>query len=181
MKLLLIILLFISLNSFAQSRGDSLNRRPARRMASVEAPPLPEPMLIVDEKLYNGTLESIDARIIINMQITSDSSSVANVRGRRSRKTIFIITKPFAVRSYQEKLGAVSREYQSYLKEHNGKDDDIQYILNNDPLENKGNEAANVLYKLPPEKIIGVTFTERPAPNGTDTQKVVIIDAKAHE
>jgi len=180
MKLLLIIFLAVSLNSFAQTR-DSLNRRSARRIASIEAPPLPEPMLIVNEKLYNSALESIDARTIINMQVTSDSSSVSATRGRKSRKTIFIITKPFAVKSYQEKLGAVSREYQSYLKEHNGKDDDIQYILNNDPLENKGNETANVLYKLPPEKIIGVTFTERPMPNGIGSQKVVIIDAKAHE
>jgi hypothetical protein len=90
-----------------------------------------------------------------------------------------IITKKAAIGYYQKKLSAFSREYETYLKDHNGKDDDIQYVVHNDPLEKR--EVINFLYKLPPEKIIGVTFTERPALNGTVTQKVVIIETKVGE
>jgi len=92
---------------------------------------------------------------------------------------IVIVTKQSATKQYQIKLSAFSREYESYLKGHNNKDDDIQYIVHSDPLEKQ--EVLNFLYKLPPEKIIGVTFTERPGPNGTGTQKTVIIETKVGE
>lgn len=179
MRVLIIIFLVLSLNAVAQNRGDSLSRRTARRGASVQAPPFAGPMIIVNEKLYNGVLESIDPGTIISMQVSRDSSSIAVNRVNKGRATIFIITKPFAIKSYQEKLSLFSREYQSYLKSQNGKDDDIQYVVHNDPLEKQ--EATNFLYNLPPEKIIGVTFTERHWLNGNGTQKVVIIETKVGE
>jgi len=134
--------------------------------------------IIVPDSAYLITYNSKrDDIFLVSVLVDSNAIKVYGKSG--SGGVILITTKQYAKKQYQNKLSSFSREYESYLKSHNGKDDDIQYVVHSDPLEKL--EVLNFLYKLPPEKIIGVTFTERPMPNGKGTQKTVIIDTKVGE
>jgi len=92
-----------------------------------------------------------------------------------------VVTKKGAIRYYQNKLSAFSREYESYLKSNNNNDSDIHYVVHGESIESKGDERIDALYKIPPEKIIAVTFTESSRANGNGTNKVVLIETKIGE
>jgi len=119
--------------------------------------------------------ESIRQEEIFSKDILKGEQLNAIYGNKRLDTVTVIITKKGAAKRYQLKLSAFSRDYQSYIESHDNNDDNIQYIVHNDPLE-KG-EVMNFLYKLPQEKIIGVTFTEN---TGTG-KKIVIIDTKVGE
>ena len=48
-------------------------------------------------------------------------------------------------------------------------------------MERKGDVLIDALYKIPPEKIIGVTFIEEHRPNGIGSTKTVVIETKIGE
>lgn len=137
-------------------------------------------VMLNDKFIPNGSgIAEKDMADLFDMETLTPSVSVKRFGKKGENGVLVITTKGYAIKQYQNKLSAFSREYESYLKSHNGKDDDIQYVVHSDPLEKQ--EVLNFLYKLPPEKIIGVTFTERRGLNGNGSQKVVIIETKVGE
>ncbi len=182
-NLVVVFMLFCFFNSVFAKQVDN-NKVDTTKVASwIElGRKYDNPLFLLDGTIVNvssdSQLTNLDPKNVFTIDIVEDKSSPAISR-EKQRTAINILSKGYAIKQYQNKLSAFSREYESYLKTHNNKDDDIQYVVHSDPLEKQ--EVLNFLYKLPPEKIIGVTFTERPGPNGTGTQKTVIIETKVGE
>ena len=136
----------------------------------------------VDTSLNGGSVFVVDGTVVSKNAVKqTDIYSKDVLKGdkltelyveKKLDSVTVIVTKKGALLYYQNKLSSFSREYESYLKSHNNNDDDIQYVVHNDLLEKQ--ESVSYLYKLPSEKIISVTFMERP-------RKIVTIEIKVGE
>jgi hypothetical protein len=129
---------------------------------------------LIDDNALKSTLDAIMPKDIFDVTIVQAEKGLEPGL-IASREFVAITTKASAKAAYQKTLSAYSLDYRNYLDANRNDDGNLQYILNAQLLKNGSNEQLDMLYKLSPEKITNVAFTEI---NG---KKAVIIDIKFDE
>jgi len=88
-----------------------------------------------------------------------------------------MVTRKFAIASYQEKLSQLCDSYESYLTGHGTEDDAIAYDLDGKTLP-KNPSGMLILYHLPKEKIADAVFTEKEPETSKFAVRIVITTKK---
>lgn len=136
-------------------------------------------MLVIDGVAVNPNelkvaLSSLTQKNVFDIIVLSKDQG-QNLTFNQLHDVIVVVTKAAAISYYKTTLAKLSPDYRNYLDANNNNDGRLQYILNSLPLENKGDEIVNLLYRLSPEKITNVALTE------VNGKKTVIIDIKVDE
>jgi len=88
-----------------------------------------------------------------------------------------MVTRKFAIASYQEKLSQLCDSYESYLTGHGTEDDAIAYDLDGKTLP-KNPSGMLTLYHLPKDKIADAVFTEKEPETSKFAVRIVITTKK---
>jgi len=147
MKLLTIIFsLFLSVNALAQTADQ---KQGSSRSDSS--------LIVVDGEIYKGDIKAIKPQDILSVSILTDSSAEAINEKRLPNGAMVIVTKQFAIASYQKKFGTFNPKYKNYIAlKHD--DSNLEYVLNNTIMNVQRKSAITELYQLSPDKIDKVTF-----------------------
>ena len=127
---------------------------------------------IVNDSIENEIIKRLDPHNILTLQILKSK----DVDNNPTPTTVLIITKQFALISYQKNIGASSKEYKSYIEHHQNNDEDLIYVLNGNVLKNNNNgDLIKKLYDIPIEKIKSVNFMEKHWKNIFNNNKPIIV------
>lgn len=121
------------------------------------------PLFIVDGVPFNGRPDDVlvkDVGEIIAIKNVANEGAYIN---RADDGAIIIITRKEAIKQYQKKLSAFSKEYKDYLDTHKGDDTGLTYLMWNDGSVRQGSSAAltKVLYDLKDGDIKSISFSKR--------------------
>jgi hypothetical protein len=138
----------------------------------------PEPLFIVDGKeVTKAAAFAIDPITAIDTKPMKGPEATALYGSKAAGGALIIVTKKYAVASYQEKLSQLCDSYESYLTGHGTEDDTIAYDLDGKTLP-KDNTGIAILYKLPKEKIADAVFTEKEPESSKFAVRIVITTKK---
>lgn len=143
-KLMLFLLVFVSVSSFAQVKESAGNA-------------------VQNKKLFvvNGVIFNKDIAIIPKDSIVFVDSLLkdANKDFPMQHDVIVLVTKDFATKKYQEKFSKFSKKYHSYLIAHKGDDSRIGYVLpDGSVLTGNSIDKHRKLYKIAASDIKSITF-----------------------
>jgi TonB-dependent SusC/RagA subfamily outer membrane receptor len=120
----------------------------------------------LDEVPFTGDFKDINPDHILNVTVLKGNNATAIYGSQAEKGVVIIITKRYAIKQYQQKLSAFSKEYKTYLLEHQTKADVFEYELNGTALEDSYYGNAQKLFKIPIENIKRVDFLKNPTHNG---------------
>ena len=116
---------------------------------------------VIDGVLSDKKLGGVNPLDILSIDIIKKDKASEYFEGGARNGVVLVITKAFAIKSYQKKLSAFSKKYKNYIETHQNSDDNLVYILNGTPLEKKNNdEIARTLYKISIENIKTVKYAD---------------------
>jgi hypothetical protein len=147
MKLLTIIFcLVLSVNALAQSKSDSLKH-------------LNESVVYVVDGILMSK-EQIKSNDILSKDVLKGASLDRFMSILHSEKildsVIIISTKQGAIKSYQKKFSAFSKEYKQYIDANKGDDHFCNYIVDDKVIYKDQGDFLTTLYNIPAEKIVTV-------------------------
>lgn len=116
----------------------------------------------IADSLIDKDLKNLNPNDILEVTVLKDDSSAKTLYGVRGRLgVVIVVTKKYAVKKYQDKLGLISKNYKSYLEKHNGDDSGIFYILDGTVLESGGKyNLAKMLYDIRDDNVHNANFVE---------------------
>ncbi|MBS1529033.1 MAG: hypothetical protein JSU01_01895 [Bacteroidetes bacterium] len=142
-------------------------------------------LYIIDGKVSATKLSGIDVQDILSVDILKYSAKDPSLNNGINSQVI-ITTKQGAVKAYQKKFSAFSKEYAEYLAVHNNDDSGFLYTIKRKPLlqiyidygtpqPEKTMEGIRELFDLGEQKISKVYFLES---NIHTVNKIVLIELK---
>jgi hypothetical protein len=143
----------------------SLNKDKVHNQDSVETGPNAKDsaMYVIDGELSSEkNLHKIDPDNILSIDVLKKSEvsdpSLSNVKS----DVVAVITKYYAIKQYQNKFSAFSKEYVNYLKTQKGDDSRLKYVLDGRTLpEDNNSDIIKKLYAIPVSKIKKVSFIQK--------------------
>ena len=161
--------LFISVNALAQS-DYPVQIDTIKKFMIIDAKPINKNekiLYVIDGKLYYkaSIKKDIDAKNIFNVEILKPNEALTKYGDQGKKGAIIIISKKFAIGSYQAKLSSFSKDYKAYLSAHQNKDDDFEYEINGSTLGSSSYDNIMKLYKIPIKSIKRVDFLKNPSYN----------------
>jgi hypothetical protein len=114
---------------------------------------------IIDGILSDKKLEGVNPHDVLSIDIIRKDKAYEYSENDVRGGVVVVVTKAFAVISYQKKLSAFSKKYKNYIETHQNNDKELVYVLNGVPLEKKNNdEIIRTLYKISIENIKTVNY-----------------------
>jgi len=173
-----IALLFLSFSAVAQS-VDTARKDTSKRFMIIDAKSISKNekvLYVIDGVIFKGHVKQINPQDIVKVNVLKDAQAKTIYGSRGANGVIVITTRQFVINQYHKKFIAFSKSYSDYLKAHENKDGDLNYILNGFPLEGKMDEIIERLYEIPSEDIRNVTFLDN-SKNSTPVKSALIITA----
>jgi TonB-dependent SusC/RagA subfamily outer membrane receptor len=133
-------------------------------------------LFVIDGQPSKNKLNNVDPDDILSIDIIKKDKASEYFEGDASNGVVVIITKAGAIKNYQKKFSAFSKKYESYLENHQNKDDDFLYVLDGVPVQGKRNDVIKTLYEIPSRTIKEIGFNEKQPGHGSAT--MVIINTK---
>ncbi|SEP05914.1 hypothetical protein SAMN05192574_12060 [Mucilaginibacter gossypiicola] len=91
-------------------------------------------------------LKTLDPNSVLTINILKNAQdSLSN--GSQRVKTLMVITKSYAIKSYQDKLSSLSKQYEQYLKAYHN-DDKLLFIINGVKYQFSSRERIEKLYNI---------------------------------
>jgi hypothetical protein len=161
MKILTILFcLFLSVGSLAQST------------AAVHK----DTIYVIDGELSGKKKLEIDPKTILSINVLKYSPNI-DKHMSSDDITVLIITKKYAIKSYQDKLSAFSVEYKQYLESHKNDDSDLLYVLNKG-VNGNSTELLKELYEVTLKKIKKVAFLDWNNKYNVINKSIVVVRTK---
>lgn len=172
-----ITLLFLSFSAVAQS-VDTARKDTSKQLIFLDATSknTSKPLYVIDGVIFKDHVKQINPQDIVKVNVLKDAQAKIIYGKRGANGVIVITTRQFVINQYHKKFVAFSKSYSDYLKAHENKDGDLNYILNGFPLEGKMDEIIERLYEIPSEDIRNVTFLDN-SKNSTPVKSALIITA----
>ncbi|QKJ29120.1 hypothetical protein HQ865_04905 [Mucilaginibacter mali] len=166
-KLFVLLLSMTPLFLFAQSGSK----------AATAQTPSKDQLCVVDNKVITRQeLDKVNPENVVDIQVLNSAAAKALYGDSGVNGAIIVVTKKFAISSYQEKFSDFSADYESYLTSHGTDDKQFIYIINNMALPKDKNEVRK-LYDIPKDKIESVVFIQD-QPEGSKILAKVAITTK---
>jgi len=157
-----IVLLFLCGTALSQS-VDTTHKDTSKRRIFHDATSknTSNPLYVIDGVIFKDHVKEIDPLDIVKVDVLKDIQA-KNIYGSRGANGVIVITtRQFLINKYHKKFIAFSKSYSDYLKTHENKDGDFNYILNGFPLGGKPDEIIERLYEINSEDIQSVTFLDK--------------------
>jgi len=137
-----------------------------------------EPLYVIDDKYLNEIPKDIDPVNILTLDVLKDNTAIAKYGDKAKNGAVIIITKTYAIASYQKKFSGFSKRYVNYLRENKNNDSYCIYVLDGVPVVGKSYEVIKKLFELSSNKIKSVDCMENPYLNGNNNKEIVAIVTK---
>jgi TonB-dependent SusC/RagA subfamily outer membrane receptor len=169
--------LFLSFSAVAQG-VDTGRKDTSKQLIFLDATSknTSKPLYVIDGVIFKDHVKQINPQDIVRVTVLKDAQAKTIYGSRGANGVIVITTRQFVINQYHKKFVAFSKSYSDYLKAHENKDGDLNYILNGFPLEGKMDEIIERLYEIPSEDIRNVTFLDN-SKNSTPVKSALIITA----
>lgn len=157
-----IALLFLCGTALAQG-VDTTHKDTSKHMIFLDAPSknTSKPLYVIDGVIFKDHVKEIDPLDIVKIDVLKDTQAKNIYGSRGANGAIVITTRQFVINKYHKKFVAFSKSYSDYLRNHENKDGDFNYILNGFPLAGTPDGIIEKLYEVPSEDIISVTFLDK--------------------
>jgi hypothetical protein len=107
-----------------------------------------EPLYILDEKkIKAAAFQTIDPKSILKVSVIKQGAGITKYGFQAKDGVIIVVTKKFAVKTYQQRLIALLDEYKKYFKEHHN-DDRLSFIINGIAYRSSSWERTEKLYNI---------------------------------
>jgi hypothetical protein len=136
-------------------------------------------MYMIDGELATDMkLRTLDPGDVISIDVLKNGKnqdpSLNNVRGN----AVVVITKPFAIKQYQQKISLFSKEYKQYLSFHHNDDSKLVYVVNGVRYQHPSNARVGKLYKMFAINVISMQLTVKYKPASGPIPSSIEIEAK---
>ncbi|SHM47085.1 TonB-dependent outer membrane receptor, SusC/RagA subfamily, signature region [Mucilaginibacter sp. OK098] len=157
-----IALLFLSYSAVAQS-ADTARKDTSKHMIFLDAPSknTSKPLYVIDGVIFKDHVKEIDPLDIVKIDVLKGPQAKSIYGSRGANGVIVITTRQFVINKCHKKFVAFSKSYSDYLRTHENKDGDFNYILNGFPLAGTPDEIIEKLHEVSSEDIISVTFLDK--------------------
>ena len=162
-KLIFILCSFLSINAFGQN-NDSTSRD--NKVVNIGHDlPTTKPHLkflsVIDNKMYYGySIKKVKPISILDVEVLKGKEA-SDIYGKLAEHGVVVITtKKYAVKTYQNKLDYLSKEYKNYLKKNKNNDSGLVYLINGVAMEGKQYDTIKKLFGVV-DKIRTVDFVEK--------------------
>ena len=157
-----IALVFLSFSAVAQS-VDTVRKDTSKQLIFLDARSknTSKPLYVIDGVIFKDHLKEIDPHDILKVDVLKDIQAKNKYGSRGANGVILITTRQFVINQYHKKFVVFSKSYSDYLKTHENKDGDFNYILNGFPLKGDPDEIIERLAEIPSEDINNVTFLDK--------------------
>ncbi len=118
-------------------------------------------LYIMDGKVLPSKLNGIDLQNILSISIIKHVACDSCYVNTGDHGAVIIITKEGAIKSYQKKFSAFSKEYRTYFDNPQNNDSDFLYVVNGVPANIKTNEGIKTLSDIRTLKIKEVIFKDK--------------------
>lgn len=136
-----------------------------------------QPLYVVDGKVLEGTtndaLSAINPKDIESINVLKDASATAIYGSRGVNGVVLVNTKPFTIKTAQDKLGKFSSKYRSYVK-GNPADKNLTFSINGKVVNDTTRIVPNEVILLKADAIQKVDF-EKPKRNNKGSVKITTI------
>jgi hypothetical protein len=156
MKLLAVIFcLMVSVGALAQS-DTSAKIKPLNAAINKDT------LYVIDGEPSQNKLKDIDPKDIFSVTILKNDSKDPSM-GPSNKVVVVIVSKQSAIKMYQKKFSAFSKEYKAYFDNPQNNDTHFLYVLNGVMIVNAPSVVGNIkiLYDIPVKKIKEVIFKDK--------------------
>lgn len=159
MKILTVLLLFFSFNTFAQSSSKIIKDTSGKFMI-VDPKPInnhDKPLYLVDGTIYKGNIRRINPDNILSIDILKQSASTRIFGKQGANGVVLITTKKYATTKYKNKFSSLCEEYKEYLSNHNNDDSKLNYLIDGE-IYGHDSKSIEKLYRISINKIVKVSL-----------------------
>lgn len=179
--ILFIFILFCFGSSFARLNNSVSLETIAEvlKLNIADSIPKIKPLYILDEKkIEAAAFRKINPKSIFKVNVLKHDAAVKKYGRQAKDGAIVVLTKKFAISSYQERLSLLSKDYKQYLKEHHN-DDKLLFIINGVEYQSSSWERTEKLYSIFSSDVVSHDNLKLSFTTGTATiQTSVIINTK---
>ncbi|MFC0516175.1 hypothetical protein ACFFGT_18280 [Mucilaginibacter angelicae] len=106
---------------------------------------------VVDGKQSDRNFKGLKLKDVHSVEfIKQKTDSITNAP--TSFKIIIVTTREYAVKQYKQGIGALSKEYESYLEKHHNDDSNLIYIINGHEYKSMTSVRIEQLYNILSQK-----------------------------
>jgi hypothetical protein len=130
----------------------------------------PNALVILDGVPYHQDVSKINPNDIEDVYVLKAEKAVELYGSAGKNGAILILTKQCMIATVKKRLSMFSKEYKEYIESNS--DDNITYTLDGGILKRNSLGVAIILFKIPPEQIKEVRFTQEK--NSSDSTTVTV-------
>lgn len=166
----LIILFWLTLSGEAFAQNSDTTYRKTLKISA-------KAMVIVNDSIYKGNIDNIHPMDILDLQVLVRPVFIG---AEKNDTTLIITTKAYAIRSYQKKLSAFSKEYKDYIaqiEKNDNNDNGMMYLIDGkgyEPFYSR-DKMTEILFQLPATNIAKVEFNKQEKCCGSTIRFVSIV------
>ncbi|GAA3967723.1 hypothetical protein [Mucilaginibacter dorajii] len=105
-------------------------------------------------------LQELDPGDIISIDILKNNKNQDPALSNLKGNVMAVITKPFAIKQYRQKLGRFSKEYKAFLDANSNDDSRVVFLIDGTLYSPTKNEGIKGLFQLNENKIHKVSFSK---------------------
>jgi len=115
-------------------------------------------LYVIDGELSDNKLNNIKPTDIFSIDILKKGEKNSDASLETMRDVVIVVTNAGAIKNYQRKFIAFSKEYKDYLRLNKGSDGLCHYFINEKSIDKGQKDFIQKLYEIPADKIVLVTF-----------------------
>jgi hypothetical protein len=110
-------------------------------------------LYVIDGELSDNKLNNIKPTDIFSIDILKKGEKNSDTSLETMRDVVIVVTNAGAIKNYQRKFSAFSKEYIKYITLYNHNDENFQYEIDDEIVQGNRNMIVEKLYKIPAKKI----------------------------